>query len=133
VLYLCVCAGSTDSGNAPMRAIDFKGEAMTFKATTAGVLSTLQHCLDMVRQREDVWRKRMDREIERRKRLEELFRTLRHQSGRAAVYAGPDCEVGSRPWADLKGGLCHLLCSTFRGRAKRAKRGTRHVTLPKLS
>ena len=26
-------------------AVDFRGEALTFKATTAGVLARLQHCL----------------------------------------------------------------------------------------
>lgn len=75
------------------KAIDFKGEAMTFKATTSGVLATLEHCLEMVRQSEDVWRKRLEREVERRRRLEENIRTLRTHGSRPIVHAGPDCEV----------------------------------------
>uniref|UniRef100_A0A8D3BVJ3 Ceramide transfer protein n=1 Tax=Scophthalmus maximus TaxID=52904 RepID=A0A8D3BVJ3_SCOMX len=42
--------------------IDFKGEAITFKATTAGILSTLSHCIDLMVKREDSWQKRMDKE-----------------------------------------------------------------------
>lgn len=42
-------------------AIDFKGEAITFKATTAGILSTLSHCLELMRQREEAWKKRLER------------------------------------------------------------------------
>ena len=76
------------------RAIDFKGEAMTFKATTTGVLATLEHCLEMVRQSEDVWRKRLEREIERRRRIEENIRTLRSHGPRSAPHNGPDCEEG---------------------------------------
>uniref|UniRef100_A0A8C9VMB2 Ceramide transfer protein n=1 Tax=Scleropages formosus TaxID=113540 RepID=A0A8C9VMB2_SCLFO len=42
--------------------IDFKGEAITFKATTAGILSTLSHCIDLMMKREDSWQKRLDKE-----------------------------------------------------------------------
>lgn len=42
-------------------AIDFKGEAFTFKATTAGILATLSHCIDLMGQREDSWKKRLER------------------------------------------------------------------------
>lgn len=41
--------------------IDFKGEAITFKATTAGILSTLSHCIDLMVKREDSWQKRLDK------------------------------------------------------------------------
>ena len=83
----------TGSSVSHSRAIDFKGEAMTFKATTTGVLATLEHCLEMVRQSEDVWRKRLERELDRRRRLEENIRTFRSHGPRSAVHAGPDCEV----------------------------------------
>ncbi|KAJ8285570.1 hypothetical protein GJAV_G00028350 [Gymnothorax javanicus] len=43
--------------------IDFKGEAITFKATTAGILSTLSHCIDLMVKREDSWQKRLDKEL----------------------------------------------------------------------
>uniref|UniRef100_A0A671TRT9 Ceramide transfer protein n=1 Tax=Sparus aurata TaxID=8175 RepID=A0A671TRT9_SPAAU len=45
-----------------MNGIDFKGEAITFKATTAGILSTLSHCIELMMKREDSWQKRLDKE-----------------------------------------------------------------------
>lgn len=42
-------------------AIDFKGESFTFKATTAGILATLSHCIDLMSQREEAWKKRLER------------------------------------------------------------------------
>ena len=41
--------------------VDFKGEAFTFKATTAGIIATLSHCIDLMSQREEAWRKRLER------------------------------------------------------------------------
>lgn len=41
--------------------IDFKGEAITFKATTAGILATLSHCIELMVKREESWQKRHDR------------------------------------------------------------------------
>jgi hypothetical protein len=77
-------------------AIDFKGEAMTFKATTAGVLDTLQHCLELLGQREDTWRRRLEREIERRHKVEELYQTARQEAAahKLALHGSPDYEVG---------------------------------------
>jgi len=42
-------------------AIDFKGEAITFKATTAGIISTLSHCMELMGQREESWKKKYER------------------------------------------------------------------------
>jgi collagen type IV alpha-3-binding protein len=42
-------------------AIDFKGEAYTFKATTAGIIATLGHCIELMTQREEAWKKRLER------------------------------------------------------------------------
>lgn len=42
-------------------AVDFKGEAFTFKATTAGIIATLSHCIELMGQREETWKKRLDR------------------------------------------------------------------------
>ena len=56
------------------QAVDFRGEALTFKATTAGVLARLQDCLDLFVQSQDSWRKRLEREVEKRKKLEELYK-----------------------------------------------------------
>ena len=41
--------------------VDFKGEAFTFKATTAGIIATLSHCIDLMGQREEVWKKKIDK------------------------------------------------------------------------
>lgn len=42
-------------------AVDFKGEAFTFRATTAGIVATLSHCIELMSQREDAWKKRLER------------------------------------------------------------------------
>ncbi|KAG7278325.1 hypothetical protein CRUP_029930 [Coryphaenoides rupestris] len=42
--------------------IDFKGEAITFKATTAGILSTLSHCIELM-------------ELEKRRRVEDAYKS----------------------------------------------------------
>ncbi|KAK7862762.1 hypothetical protein R5R35_010382 [Gryllus longicercus] len=77
-------------------AIDFKGEALTFKATTAGIIATLQHCLEVVGQREDMWRRRMEKEMERRRKVEELYRQAKQEaaSTRVVVHSSPDFEEG---------------------------------------
>jgi len=69
---------------------------MTFKATTAGVLDTLQHCLELLGQREDTWRRRLEREVERRRKVEELYQTARQEAAahRLALHGSPDYEVG---------------------------------------
>ncbi|CAG2057370.1 unnamed protein product, partial [Timema podura] len=79
-----------------MRSVDFRGEALTFKATTSGVLDTLQHCLDLLTQREELWRRRLDREAERRRKLDELYRAARQEAlkSRLVVHGSPDFEEG---------------------------------------
>lgn len=42
-------------------AVDFKGEAYTFKATTAGILHNLSHCVELMQQREEFLKKKLDR------------------------------------------------------------------------
>lgn len=54
---------------------DFKGEAITFKATTAGILATLGHCIDLMSQREEGWRRRVEREQVARRLAEEKARS----------------------------------------------------------
>ena len=86
-------------------AIDFRGESLTFKATTAGILARLQHCLDLLNQSEDLWRKKLEREVEKRKNVEELYRQAlednrskeRHHpvpQTRIVVVGGPDYQEG---------------------------------------
>ncbi|XP_030764676.1 collagen type IV alpha-3-binding protein [Sitophilus oryzae] len=75
--------------------IDFKGEAITFKTTTAAVIDTLQHCAELVSQREESWRKRLDRERERRKHTEILTQKYFEQLQKSRnIHPGPDLEEG---------------------------------------
>lgn len=85
-----------------LQSIDFKGEAITFKATSEGILSTLQHCVELMGQREDVWRRRWEKENERRKKMQELYKALKDQINihrgdpirpRVLIHGGPDYEV----------------------------------------
>lgn len=86
-----------------VQAIDFKGEAITFRTTTAAVLDTLAHCAELVAQREEAWRKRLERETERRRRCEGLSRTYFEQLQKMRnVHPGPDLEVST-----------HLRCFVF--------------------
>ena len=84
------------------QSVDFKGEAITFKATSEGVLATLQHCVELMGQREDAWRRRWEKEVDKRRRLQDLYKTLKDQitlhSGeslrpRVLIHGGPDYEV----------------------------------------
>ncbi|XP_073480158.1 ceramide transfer protein [Aquarana catesbeiana] len=74
--------------------IDFKGEAITFKATTAGILATLSHCIDLMVKREDSWQKRLDKEVEKRRRVEEAYRNAMTELKKKAHFGGPDYEEG---------------------------------------
>ncbi|VDP10629.1 unnamed protein product [Soboliphyme baturini] len=79
--------------------IDFKSEAITFRETTAGIISLLQHCMEMIQQHDELWKKKLDRETEKRKRYEESYRHLaaelyKLQTQKSiVVYGGPDYEV----------------------------------------
>ncbi|XP_040012306.1 ceramide transfer protein-like isoform X3 [Xiphias gladius] len=74
--------------------IDFKGEAITFKATTAGILSTLSHCIELMVKREDSWQKRLDKELEKRRRVEDAYKSAMHELKKKSHYGGPDYEEG---------------------------------------
>ncbi|XP_058492267.1 ceramide transfer protein-like isoform X1 [Solea solea] len=77
-----------------MNGIDFKGEAITFKATTAGILSTLSHCIELMVKREDSWQKRLDKELEKRRRVEDAYKCAVHELKKKSHYGGPDYEEG---------------------------------------
>uniref|UniRef100_A0A672HK60 Ceramide transfer protein n=1 Tax=Salarias fasciatus TaxID=181472 RepID=A0A672HK60_SALFA len=74
--------------------IDFKGEAITFKATTAGILATLSHCIDLMVKREDSWQKRLDKEMEKRRRIEESYKSTLNELKKKSHFGGPDYEEG---------------------------------------
>ncbi|XP_034564824.1 ceramide transfer protein-like isoform X2 [Notolabrus celidotus] len=74
--------------------IDFKGEAITFKATTAGILATLSHCIDLMVKREDSWQRRLDKEMEKRRRIEEGYKSALNELKKKSHFGGPDYEEG---------------------------------------
>ncbi|KAB7495455.1 Collagen type IV alpha-3-binding protein [Armadillidium nasatum] len=80
-------------------AIDFRGEALTFKATTAGILTTLSHCVEVMNQREDSFKRRLEKEVDKRKKLEEKLKNLSlsappEPQTRYVVMGSPDYEEG---------------------------------------
>nr|XP_035956837.1 ceramide transfer protein isoform X3 [Halichoerus grypus] len=74
--------------------IDFKGEAITFKATTAGILATLSHCIELMVKREDSWQKRLDKDSEKRRRIEEAYKNAMTELKKKSHFGGPDYEEG---------------------------------------
>uniref|UniRef100_A0A8B9KR69 Ceramide transfer protein n=1 Tax=Astyanax mexicanus TaxID=7994 RepID=A0A8B9KR69_ASTMX len=74
--------------------IDFKGEAITFKATTAGILSTLSHCIEIMVKREERWQRRLDKEMERRRKAEDAYKSALTELKKKSHYGGPDYEEG---------------------------------------
>ncbi|XP_013867079.1 collagen type IV alpha-3-binding protein [Austrofundulus limnaeus] len=82
------------SGLKDMNGIDFKGEAITFKATTAGILATLSHCMDLMVKTEDSWQRRLDQEMEKRRRIEESYKSTLNDLKKKSQFGGPDYEEG---------------------------------------
>ncbi|KAJ8029896.1 Collagen type IV alpha-3-binding protein [Holothuria leucospilota] len=74
--------------------IDFRGEALTFKATTAGILTNLSHCIDLIKQREEQWKKRLDREQEKRRKAVEAYKNIVKEMKKKAYEGGPDFQEG---------------------------------------
>lgn len=81
-------------------AVDFKGEAYTFKATTAGILHNMAHCIELMQQREDFLKKKIEREVEKRKKMEEQVKELAKGKKNQIIIAGPDFEEG--PHSNIK-------------------------------
>ncbi|XP_078678052.1 ceramide transfer protein-like isoform X6 [Branchiostoma floridae x Branchiostoma belcheri] len=77
-----------------MNGLDFKGEAITFKATTAGIIATLSYCIDLMRQREDTWHRRLEKEQERRRRAEDAYKRCMEELKKKAAIGGPDYQEG---------------------------------------
>lgn len=74
--------------------VDFKGEAITFKTTTAAVIDTLAHCAEIVVQREEAWKKRLEKERDKRKKCEVLLQKYFEQLQKnRSVHPGPEMEV----------------------------------------
>jgi collagen type IV alpha-3-binding protein len=91
--------GLPNQGHIINNPTDFKGEALTFKATTAGVIATLSHCIETMQQREESWKRRFELEAERRKKLEESMKfqgtsELNNAQQKVILLNGPDYEEG---------------------------------------
>lgn len=97
--------GVATAAESPKQGIDFKGEAITFKATTAGILATLSHCIELMNQKEEYWKKKFDREQVSRRLAEERYRNAMdfaqpaqieqpQQSQKIVLKSGPDFEEG---------------------------------------
>lgn len=73
--YFDTCAASGSVQNLDnehgFNSVDFKGEAITFRETSSGLMVTLNYCLDIVTHKEDQLKKKLDKEFEKRKKLEE--------------------------------------------------------------
>lgn len=74
--------------------IDLRGEAITFKATTAAIVASLSHCVELMSKREEYWQKKIEKETERRHKAEvAAHAAMNGPRVRAYEYAGPDFEV----------------------------------------
>ncbi|KAL7732087.1 hypothetical protein ACLKA6_015848 [Drosophila palustris] len=79
-----------------LKPIDFRGESITFRATTSGVLSTLQHCLEIIAENDESWKRKLEREIDKRRRAEEQNKKFKDEIEKLKrlSYPGPDFEEG---------------------------------------
>jgi len=82
-----------------LQSTDFKAEAITFKATTTGVLATISHCIELMQQREEQLRRKLEKETAARKIAEEACRTAEANLAAAnlaspVIKGGPDFEEG---------------------------------------
>ena len=75
--------------------VDFKGEAITFKATTAGIQATLAHCVEIMSKREEMWQRKLEKEHDRRKKAEDYYKLSLIQAKKTLSFVGsPDYEEG---------------------------------------
>jgi len=84
--------GSTTTN--PSHAIDFRGEAITFKATTAGVIQVLSHCIDLMTKREEQWKRKLEREQEKIRKLKEQLKDKPSIDMADNQFSGPDFMEG---------------------------------------
>jgi len=82
-----------------LQSTDFKEEAITFKATTTGVLASISYCIELMQQREEQLRRKLEKETTARKQAEEACRNAEASLAAASlaspvIKAGPDFEEG---------------------------------------
>lgn len=59
--HFAVGGGSGTNSPPDLGSIDFRGEAITFKATTAGIIASLSHCMEVMNKREEYWQKKFEK------------------------------------------------------------------------
>jgi collagen type IV alpha-3-binding protein len=84
-----------ESSEADLKIDEFKGEAITFRETTAAVLSSLNNCLEILSQREDSMKKKLEKEVEKRKKVEEELKKCQEEiiKSKASSIIGPDHDL----------------------------------------
>lgn len=81
--------------------MDIRAEAVTFKATTTGLISTLSQCIELMSKKEETWQKKLEKEQEKRVKAEAAAQAaMNGPRVKAYKYAGPDFEEG--PHSALK-------------------------------
>jgi collagen type IV alpha-3-binding protein len=75
-------------------ALIFSLKAITFRETTSGVLLTLNHCLDILSQKEESFKKKLDKEIEKRQKIEGELKECQENLIKIKMTIGPDEEEG---------------------------------------
>ena len=84
-----------DSFSPHTSGIDFKGQTITFKATTAGIQSTLTHCIELMTKREEMWHRKLEKLQDERKKAEMQFQeSLAHARKSASFIGSPDYQEG---------------------------------------
>lgn len=75
--------------------IDFRGEAISFRSTTSGIISTLNHCVDIIDGRERSWRRVLQLEKDKRRSILDKYNNLvKLFNKKCLTVNGPDCEEG---------------------------------------
>jgi len=82
-----------------LQSLDFRGEAITFKATTDGALQVLSHCIELMSKTEDKWKRRLEKERERRKKVQDQLKEAMEKVQLSSFVGGPDYEEG--PYSKL--------------------------------
>ncbi|VDP85599.1 unnamed protein product, partial [Echinostoma caproni] len=76
-------------------ALDFRGESHMFKATATGILTNLSHTIELMQQNEEQWRRRFEREVERKRRLEETQRAMAQELAHLRQLTGLEVSANS--------------------------------------
>lgn len=63
-----------------LSSLDFRGEAINFKATTDSLLETLSAVLEIMQHKEDLYAKKFEQDLDRKRRLDEMRQQLNSQT-----------------------------------------------------